>query len=285
MRRALALAALVLGVALTLAGVGNDPLAVDLDLTFARPSLAHPFGTDHLGRDLAARITAGAVPTLLAVSVALVASLGIGAAAGAAMALGPGAPRAIIGRAAETALAIPTFVAALLVAAVLGPGPIAIGVAIGVSTWAPYALTVQALTERVIAQDYWRAAVALGVGPYAGFRRHLLPALAPPLGALAGADAGRALMLSASLGFLGLAGDTGRPDWGGLALEYRMLMFQAPRLFLMPVAAIACLSLGAHLLLDRDGPGASIRRVVSRRGGGDRRPRSATRSSRRRAAE
>ncbi|MFN3644239.1 MAG: ABC transporter permease [Gemmobacter sp.] len=225
-------------------------VTVDLDAMLAPPSAAHPLGTDHLGRDLLARLAVGVAPTLRAVAAALVGALGLGVAAGAAMALGPALMRATLEGLADLALSLPTLVVALVLAAALGAGSLAIGVALAITGWAPYALTVAALADRVRGEEYWHAARALGVGPVAGFRRHILPAIAPRLGALAGADAGRAVLMAASLGFLGLGVDTGRPDWGGLVHEYRLFLFHAPRLVLAPVAMIALVSLALHLAFD-----------------------------------
>ena len=109
-------------------------------------------------------------------------------------------------------------------------------------------------------QPYWLATRALGVPLPRALSRHLLPALAAPLGALAGADAGRAVMLVASLGFLGLSADTGRPDWGAMVHEYRLHAFGRPLLVAAPVAAIAAVSLALHLILDQGGSANGTRR-------------------------
>ncbi len=225
----------------------HDPEALDLDRVLASASAEHWLGTDHLGRDLAARLLAGAAPSLLAVAVALVATLGFGIAIGAIIALGGTAMRQATRRLAELALAVPTLVVALAIAAVVGAGPVTAALALAATAWAPYALVVAGLVERLTAEPYWRSAEALGVSRAAGMRRHLLPHLAAPLGALAGADAGRAVVLVASLGFLGLSGDTGRPEWGSMIHEYRLFLFDTPRLVLAPVVAIVLLSLMLHL--------------------------------------
>lgn len=224
--------------------------AIDLDAVLAPPGAGHLLGTDHLGRDLLARLVAGAAPSLQAVGFALAGALGLGLVAGAALSLAPPALAASLRALAGLALALPTLVVALLLAAVLGGGPLAVGGALALTAWAPYALTVGELGDAVRREGYWHAARALGSGRAAGFRRHILPAVAPRIRALAGADAGRAVLLAATLGFLGLGVDAGRPCWGGLLHEYRMFLFSHPRLVLAPVAAIAAVSLALHLVLD-----------------------------------
>lgn len=256
-RRRLLVLALVVGIATAGALVQpQDPHAVDLDRVLAAPSPAHWLGTDHLGRDVASRLLAGAAPALVAIAVALAATLGLGTLAGALVALGPPALASATRRLAEIALALPVLVVALVVAAAMGAGPATAGLALAASAWAPYAITIAGLLERLSAEPYWRAAEALGLPRARAVARHLLPALAPPLGALAGADAGRAVILVASLGFLGLTGDTGRPDWGTMIHEYRMFLFDAPRLMIAPSAAIAALALALNRALD---PGACSR--------------------------
>lgn len=239
------------GVVAALSAMAAAPtVAVNLDAVLAPPSAAHLLGTDHLGRDLLTRLAAGARPSLQAVAAALVGALGLGITAGAAMSLGPWWLRAAISSLADLALALPTLVVALILASVLGGGPVVIGSALALTAWAPYALTVAQLSDGVRKETWWLATQALGVDGVTGFLRHILPVIAPRLGALAGADAGRAVILAASLGFLGLGMDTGRPCWGGLIHEYRMFLFSHPRLVLAPITAIAVLSVALHLTCD-----------------------------------
>lgn len=245
------LAALLLLTALISAALLPGPaVVIDLDAMLAPPSAAHWLGTDHLGRDLVARLIVGALPSLQAVAAALAGALGLGLTAGAAMSLGPPWLRAALEGLADLMLALPTLVVALILAAVLGGGPLVIGAALALTGWAPYALTVAQMADGARKESWWLAARAMGVGDLAGFRRHILPAIAARIGALAGADAGRAVILAASLGFLGLGLDTGRPCWGGLIHEYRMFLFSHPGLILAPIAAIATLSLALHLAFD-----------------------------------
>lgn len=239
--------------ALALAGAlwpPADPHAVDVRDALSGPSLAHPLGTDHVGRDVLARLAAGGMASLIAVAVALAATLGLGAVAGLILAGGHPAARAAVQRLAEVALAVPSLVLALVLGALVGPGPVTIALAFAVTAWAPYALVTAGLAETVMLRPYWLAARALGVPMPTALWRHLVPGLRGALGALAGADAGRAIILTASLGFLGLTADSGRPDWGAMIHEYRFFAFERPLLVVAPVAAIATLALALHLLLD-----------------------------------
>lgn len=241
------LAALVLWAA----GGVQDPHAIDLSNRLAAPSGDHLLGTDHLGRDLAARLVWGAIPSLSAVALVLSGGLGLGILAGAIIGLGPPAVRGPVQWLAETALAVPTLVTALILSAVFGAGILTVAAALLVTTWAPYALTVAALFDRIRGEPYWLASQALGATLPGAVSRHMVPNAWPALGALAGADAGRAVILVASLGFIGLSADTGRPEWGAMIHEYRMFLFTEPRLVLAPILTCTLVCLLLHMLLDR----------------------------------
>lgn len=227
-----------------------DPHAVDLAQRLSAPSWAQPFGSDHLGRDLAARVVWGAVPSLAAVAIVVFGGVTLGVLAGVAMALGPAPVRTAFRAAAQTALAIPTLVTALALSAAFGAGAVTIAAALLVTSWAPYALSIEALVDGVRREPYWRASEALGAPTLQAAHRHVLPNVWPALGALAGADAGRAVIIVASLGFIGVSADTGRPEWGAMIYEYRGFLFTAPRLVLAPALACALLALALHLILD-----------------------------------
>ncbi len=242
--------------------------AIDLGNILAPPSMAHLFGTDHLGRDVFSRVAAGAQPSLVAAGLALLLTLTMGILAGAVIAVAPASVAGAVRRLAEIVIAAPQLVVALVIAAILGAGPVTAAIALALTGWAHYALVVAALIERLTAEPYWRAAEALGVDRIGGLRRHLLPNLAGPLGVLAGADAARAVILIASLGFLGLSADTGRPEWGTMIHEYRIFIFEAPRLLFYPMAATVLLALTFNLMLDPGVSRSSLERLSAIRRSG-----------------
>lgn len=230
----------------------HDPHAIDLPNRLAGPSIQHPLGTDHLGRDLVARLVWGAVPSLAAVALVLSGGLGLGVLAGGLIGLGPQGLRGGVQWLAETALAVPTLVTALVLSAAFGAGILTVAMALLVTSWAPYALTVSALFDRIRGEPYWLASQALGAPLPSAVVKHMLPNAWPSLGALAGADAGRAVILVASLGFIGLSADTGRPEWGAMIHEYRMFLFTEPRLVLAPMLTCTAVCVLLHGLLDRE---------------------------------
>lgn len=230
----------------------QEPHAIDLSNRLAAPSILHPLGTDHLGRDLAARLAWGAVPSLAAVPLVLSGGLGLGVHAGGLIAFDPQGLRGGVQWLAETSLAVPTLVSALVLSSAFGAGILTVAMALLVTSWAPYALTVSALFDRIRGEPYWLASQALGARLSASILKHMLPNAWPALGALAGADAGRAVILVASLGFIGLSADTGRPEWGAMIHEYRMFLFTEPRLVFAPILTCTFVCVLLHGLLERE---------------------------------
>ena len=133
-------AALVLGL-LLLALLGplaapHDPLAVDLTARFAPSSLVHPLGTDHLGRDILARLIAGARTTLGAVAAALGLVVALGLSVGAVAGMLGGRTDAVLMRLCDVFLTVPTFVLALFLIGAFGTGLANVVAAIALSHWA-----------------------------------------------------------------------------------------------------------------------------------------------------
>lgn len=237
----------MVGVAL---GMQHDPHAVDLSNKLASPSTVHLLGTDHLGRDLASRLAWGALPSLAAIALVLTGGLGLGLLAGGIMALGPRALRIPVQWLAETALAVPTLVTALVLSTLFGAGITTVAAALVATSWAPYALSIAALCDRVRGEPYWLASQSLGTSLPTAMLKHMLPNIWPAIGALAGTDAGRAIILVSSFGFMGLSADTGRPEWGAMINEYRMFLFSEPRLILAPILACTFVGILLHAFLD-----------------------------------
>lgn len=217
----------------------HDPDAIDLLARHAAPSLAHPLGTDHLGRDLLSRMmVAGWRSALVVLIVGTIGFVG-GSLLGTVAALLGGWVETVIVKAAETFIVVPTLVVALAVAAVMGLSPVSAGIALGLAGLGPYTLLSNSLTRRMLGQPFVLSARAMGAGTAAMTLRHILPNTAPVLFAYVGSNAGQAIIAYAALAFIGLGADPTRPDWGGMLFEYRMFVFDSPMLMLWPGLAIA----------------------------------------------
>lgn len=147
-------------------------------------------------------------------------------------------------------LAFPALLLALVVVALLGPGPRALALAVGVS-----GIPVYARLARNIALTLWQAgfvdaARALGGSPWHILRRHLLPGVITPLLALTTVNTGAAILNVAALGFLGLGMAPPQAEWGLMLFEGRQYLASAPWASLAPGLAITLTVLGVTLLGD-----------------------------------
>jgi ABC-type dipeptide/oligopeptide/nickel transport system permease subunit len=216
----------------------------------AAPDLAHPLGTDHLGRDVLARLRAGGVNLLVAAVAAGVVSIGLGLCLGLASALSNGWLRSAARRLADLVQILPHLIVAALFVAVFGLSPIAVGLALGLAGAGAYALLVDGLVCSLVRAPHVAASRAMGAGRWYALRHHVLPAISPTVRAYAGSDLGAVATHYAALSFIGLGADSGAPDWGAMIYEYRLYVFDRPLLVLAPIAALAMAVGVLHLLLD-----------------------------------
>jgi peptide/nickel transport system permease protein len=230
---ALALAAAVVAVLLPL-----DAVTTDLTDRFAPPSFALPLGTDHLGRDVFARLVGGARISVGLSFVGLAACAVLGTAAGLLSGYVGGFVAGLVQRLVDVLVAIPTIIVGLIIAGVRDPGIATLLLAVVVTGWAPFARLAHHLTVRERAREYVEGAVALGAGGVRIAVRHVLPNALRPLLAHACIRFANVLLSIAGLSFLGLGVQPPTPEWGVMLAEGRQFMFSAPELVLLPAAAI-----------------------------------------------
>ena len=215
-----------------------DGLATDLTDRFAAPSLAHPLGTDHLGRDVLARLVDGAWISVGLTGVALAVCTVLGTAAGLFSGYAGGVAAGLVQRAVDVLVAIPAIVVGLVIAAVGGPGTGTLLLAVLVTGWSPFARLAHHLTVRERGREYVEGAVAIGAGPVRIAVRHVLPNALRPLVAHACLRFANMLLSIAGLSFLGLGVQPPTAEWGVMLAEGRQFMFLAPQLVLLPATAI-----------------------------------------------
>ncbi|OWV05806.1 peptide ABC transporter permease [Micromonospora wenchangensis] len=228
------------------------PDAVDPASALAPIGPDHPFGADQLGRDVYSRVVHGARLSLLIGLGATTIAVSVGALLGVLAATAGRTADEVLMRITDVLLAFPGLLLALLVIAVLGPGPVNTTIALGLAAVPGYVRLSRGQALVVRESGYVRAAVVLGRSRAAIFFRHVLPNALPPVLVFATVDIGTALMASTSLSFLGLGPQPPTPEWGSMLAEGRDYLDSAWGLTVFPglvvtVAVIACYVVGAHL--------------------------------------
>jgi peptide/nickel transport system permease protein len=210
----------------------------------------HPLGTDHLGRDLLARVIFGAQPALLVGFAAVMISGVLGMITGLLGGYFGGRVDDVLMRLADIQLAFPFILLAIAVIGVLGPSLPTIIVVIGVSSWVVYARVVRAAVLVLREREFVQAAQALGGGDGRILVRHILPNAFAPWLVVATLDMARVIVIESALSFLGLGVQPPTPTWGGMLADGRVYLTTAWWLATFPGFAILVTVLGINLFGD-----------------------------------
>jgi len=229
------------------------PYAVDVIAIADRlqgPSAAHWLGTDQFGRDVASRLMVGARNSIVVGVVAVGIGLVCGVLLGAVAAARGGWVDEIVMRGADMVFAFPAIISALLITALLGPCAVNAIIAIGIFNVPVFARVTRGAARQVWGFEYTRAGLAIGKGPFAVTRDHVLPNVASVLIVQATIQFAIAILAEAALAYLGLGTQPPAPSWGRMLFDAQTLMAIAPRLAILPGVAIALAVLGLNLLGD-----------------------------------
>jgi peptide/nickel transport system permease protein len=246
-------AIVVLAVVAALVGpalVPHDPSAQELALRLEGPSASHPFGLDELGRDILARVLAGARISLLVGLVVVGVSATLGIALGAVAGYFGGYVDEAIGRIIDVLLAFPGLLLAIALVAVLGPSLQNVILALALIGWVGYARLVRGQVLRARELEYVQAARALGASTPRILLRHVIPSTLPAVSVQATLGMGGAILSEAALSFLGLGVQPPTPSWGTMLSYGKAHLLDAPHLTIFPGVAIAILVLGFNFLGD-----------------------------------
>ena len=228
----------------------HDPEAIDFLGRFRPPGAQNWLGADQLGRDVLSRLLTGARTTVpLALAATLVGTL-VGAVIGTASAYLGGRLDELIMRTIDAVMAIPGLLLALLLVNTLGKssGNAMLSIAIAFAPGMARVTRSVALAAR--RQDYVSAAVARGEsGTWIVFRE-MLPNVVAPVVIETTIRVAFAVMLFATLSFLGLGAQPPASEWGLMVSEARRYLHQAPWIIVAPCAAIALTAIGFNLLGD-----------------------------------
>jgi ABC-type dipeptide/oligopeptide/nickel transport system permease subunit len=227
-----------------------DPVSQELGRALERPSVSHPFGTDHLGRDILSRILHGARISLFIGVMGVALGLIIGVPLGLVSGYFGGWVDIIVQRIADVMLAFPAILLALSLVAVLGVGLQNVIIAVGISVVPIFMRLARGSVLSVREQTYVEAARALGGTDLRIIRSHVLPNSMAPLIVQATLSVGITILIAAGLGFLGLGVQPPTPEWGSMLGEGRQYIFNASYMATFPGVAIAISVLAFNLVGD-----------------------------------
>jgi peptide/nickel transport system permease protein len=270
----LAILAAAVVVALFAPVVAGDPIAQpDVVATRFLPPLSsdihgtfHPLGTDRFGRDVWARLAYGARVSLSVGTLAVLVSLLVGVAVGAAAGFWRGWPSVVLLGVTDFALALPRVVLLLLLASLWQPSAGLVIVVLGLTGWMTIARLVHGEVRALAVRPFVEGAMGLGASDLRVLVRHILPNAMTPVIVAAALGLGNAIMLEAGLSFLGLGVQPPTPSWGNLIASGRDTLVNAPWVAAAPGVALVLVVVGATLLgdavRDRLDPSLAVRRTV-----------------------
>ncbi len=228
----------------------HDPFAQSIRARLQGPTGEHWLGTDNFGRDVYSRVLHGYRTSIgTAVGAVLLATLAGGVAGLVAAYAGGWADRVIM-RFMDILLAFPIILLAIAVLAVLGPGSVNTGLAIGIVYTPIFARLARGPALTVLSWDYVAAARALGAGAPRIMLRHVLPNIAAPLMVQITLSLSTAILVEASLSFLGLGTQPPTPSLGLMLSDSRDYMLLSPWTSVFSGLAILLASFGFNLFGD-----------------------------------
>ena len=227
-----------------------DPIHQNLGDAFLPSSLAHPLGTDDLGRDELIRILYGTRYTLVLGFAAVAIGVGIGLPLGAVSGYFGGWLDLLAQRVMDILLAFPNILLALALVATLGVGLQNVIISVGITSIPVFVRLVRASALSVRELPYVEAGRALGVPSIVVLLRHVVPNSLAPVIVQASLQLGAAILIAAGLGFLGLGVQAPTPEWGTMLGASRNYIFSDPNLATFPGLAIFGAVLAFNLLGD-----------------------------------
>ncbi|MCC7346038.1 MAG: ABC transporter permease [Variibacter sp.] len=237
-----------------------NPMALS-GQTLRPPSLAHPMGTDDLGRDVFARVLFGGRISLTVGVFSAIIAVTIGTAVGTIAGYFGGRIDEGLMRITEIFQIIPRFLLAIVVVALLGGGQAKIIIIIGILSWVGTARVVRAQLLVLRGEEFVLAATMGGASSARMIVRHILPNVVPYIIVSAALQTAGAILTESFLSFLGL-GDPSHPSWGLLLQQAQLYLQQAWWMSTFPGIALSMTILGLNLMGDGLASKFGARRVA-----------------------
>lgn len=210
----------------------------------------HLLGTDGQGRDVFARILAGARPSMIAALSPVIIAGVIGSGLGITAGMGGKLVHGTIMRVLDVFYAFPAVLLAVAVGAALGAGTLNSVIALSVVLIPPIARIAETETAALEGMDFMETAKASGASGFAIALRQVLPNVFPALAVYCTSLVGLALVFAGGMSFLGLGVAPPAPEWGQMISEQRQYMFTNPSIALVPAVMIFIASMVFNLLGD-----------------------------------
>jgi peptide/nickel transport system permease protein len=228
----------------------HPPDEQNFDLIEAKPGVQAPFGTDRFGRDVLSRVIYGARVSLYVALTSISLAMLVGGTLGLIAGYAGGAWDNAINRVMDVFFSIPGLLLAVGVAAMRGPGVNSAVVAITI-VYTP--LFVRVMRAPVLAErekEYIEAVRALGASRVVVALKHLLPNVLSPFVVQGTVAFSQAILIEASLSYLGLSAQPPTPSWGNMLNEGRTYLETAPWISVFPGVAIMMAVLAFNLIGD-----------------------------------
>jgi peptide/nickel transport system permease protein len=234
----------------------HDPYAQDVVQRLIPPvwhekgSWMHVLGTDKLGRDYLSRLLYGArISLTIGLAAATISGL-IGTTLGVLAGYFGGRVDAVISYIITTRLALPVVLVALAMASLVGGSLKVVIVLLGLLLWDRFAVVTRSVTQQLRDAEFIAAAKALGASTAYILLREILPNIMSALTVVITLEMAHAILLEATLSFLGLGVQPPLPSWGLMVAEGKAYMFFQPWVIMIPGIALALLVLAINLLGD-----------------------------------
>ena len=229
---------------------GGESMDLMARLTQPFQDLAHPLGTDPLGRDVLARVIVGGKISLTVGILSVMGAVTVGTLVGLVAGYYRGIAEILLMRFADIQLALPFILVAIMFLAILGTGVDKVIFFMILAQWVQYARLVRASVLALRDREFILSARAIGVGNGRIIFTHILPNVLGPIVILMTLNVANNILLESSLTFLGLGVDPLIPSWGGMLADGRTYLQTAWWVSVFPGLAIMFTVLGLNLLGD-----------------------------------
>ncbi|MCY4336378.1 MAG: ABC transporter permease [Litoreibacter sp.] len=241
----------LIGAALSFLWTPYDHTVLEVTNKLKPPTLAHPFGTDQLGRDILSMIMVGARTSIAVAIVAVGIGIGLGVPLGLAAAASRGSwIDEVIMRGNDLIFAFPSLLIAIMITAVFGPSAVNAIIAIGIFNIPVFARVTRGAALSIWQQDYILAARVAGKGTMRISVEHILPNIANLLIVQGTIQFSLGILAEAALSYVGLGAQPPVPSWGRMLADSQTLFMIAPHITLFPGCAIVLTVLGLNLAGD-----------------------------------